>query len=72
MSSVANESAKKTRRTAAKPAARRTATRARAQAGHKAAPQKLKLLITVVPRRKTEYFMDLIQSGYYSTDINFI
>ena len=62
MSSVANEVAKKTRRTAAKPAARRTATRARTQAGHKAAPQKLKLLVTVVPRRKTEYFMDLIQA----------
>ncbi len=30
--------------------------------GHKQAPQKLKLLVTVVPRGKTEYFMDLIQS----------
>jgi len=30
--------------------------------GHKKAPQRLKLLITVVPRRKTEYFMDFIQS----------
>ena len=30
--------------------------------GHKRAPQGLKLLVTVVPREKTEYFMDLIQS----------
>lgn len=30
--------------------------------GHKQAPQKLKLLVTVVPRAKTEFFMDLIQS----------
>ncbi len=41
---------------------RRTAAKKKAEQGHKAAPQKLKLLITVVPRRKTEYFMDLIQS----------
>ena len=30
--------------------------------GHKKGPQKLKMLITVVPRRKTEYYMDFIQS----------
>ncbi len=41
---------------------RRSATAKDAAAGHRKAPQKLKLLITVVPRRKTEYFMDLIQS----------
>ena len=35
---------------------------AKAPSGHKQAPQKLKLLITVVPRAKTEFFMDLIQS----------
>ena len=62
MSSVANETEKKTRRTVAKPTARRTVSKAKTATGHKAAPQKLKLLITVVPRRKTEYFMDLIQS----------
>ncbi|MBE6555678.1 MAG: hypothetical protein E7663_05565 [Ruminococcaceae bacterium] len=31
-------------------------------ADHKAAPQKLKMLITVVDRNKTEFYMDLIQS----------
>ena len=41
---------------------RRSATAKDTAAGHRKAPQKLKLLITVVPRRKTEYFMDLIQS----------
>ena len=41
---------------------RRAAPKSEAPAGHKRAPQKLKLLITVVPRRKTEYFMDFIQS----------
>ena len=41
---------------------RRTAAKKKTPQGHKIAPQKLKLLITVVPRRKTEYFMDLIQS----------
>ena len=29
---------------------------------HKAAPQKLKLLVTVVNRNKTEFYMDLLQS----------
>lgn len=41
---------------------RRTVAKKKLPQGHKAAPQRLKLLITVVPRRKTEYFMDLIQS----------
>lgn len=54
--------AKKPRRTAVKAVARRTVAKDRVPSGHKIAPQKLKLLITVVPRRKTEYFMDLIQS----------
>ena len=49
---------KKTRAVAAR---RNAATKSTAK-GHKKAPQKLKMLITVVPRRKTEYFMDLIQS----------
>lgn len=39
---------------------RRSVTKA--PEGHKQAPQKLKLLVTVVPRAKTEFFMDLIQS----------
>ena len=49
---------KKTRAVATR---RNTATKSTAK-GHKKAPQKLKMLITIVPRRKTEYFMDLIQS----------
>lgn len=60
MPNVANEPVKKEKRTVKKVAARRTAPKI--AAGHKAAPQKLKLLVTVVPRRKTEFFMDLIQS----------
>ena len=60
MPNVANEPVKKVKRTVKKVAARRTAPKI--AAGHKAAPQKLKLLVTVVPRRKTEFFMDLIQS----------
>ena len=55
MEKTKNEAVKKT-------TARRTATRKKPETGHKTAPQKLKLLVTVVPRRKTEYFMDLIQS----------
>ena len=47
---------------AKKPVARRTVTRKKPETGHKTAPQRLKLLVTVVPRSKTEYFMDLIQS----------
>lgn len=43
-------------------ATRRGAEPKGAAEGHKKAPQKLKMLITVVPRRKTEYFMDLLQS----------
>lgn len=43
-------------------AARRSAAAKGSDNGHQKAPQRLKLLITVVPRRKTEYFMDLIQS----------
>ncbi len=62
MSNIANETVKKTKRTAAKPTARRAVSKAKTATGHKAAPHKLKLLITVVPRRKTEYFMDLIQA----------
>ena len=60
MPNVANEPVNKAKRTVKKVAARRTAPKT--AEGHKAAPQKLKLLITVVPRRKTEFFMDLIQS----------
>lgn len=41
---------------------RRASTKSASQQGHMAAPQKLKLLITVVNRGKTESFMDLIQS----------
>ena len=46
------EAASKRRRTVKKPEA----------TNHKAAPQKLKLLITVVDRTKAEFYMDLIQS----------
>ena len=53
---------KKPRRVAAKAAPRRTAVRNKPLDGHKKAPQALKMLITVVPRRKTEYFMDFLQS----------
>lgn len=53
---------KKARSVAARPAPRRTSQKNRPLDGHKKAPQPLKLLITVVPRRKTEYFMDLLQS----------
>ena len=61
MASAENE-ARKAKRTAVKEASRRTAAKRSPAAGHKTAPQRLKMLITVVPRRKTEYFMDLIQS----------
>ena len=60
MTSMENE-VKKTRRTATK-VARRTVSKKSPETGHKTAPQRLKMLITVVPREKTEYFMDLIQS----------
>ena len=43
---------------------------ARSENGHKQAPQRLKLLVTVVPRAKTEYFMDLIQS--FGANMQFI
>ena len=43
-------------------AVRRTPVAKNDVAGHKKAPQKLKLLITIIPRDKTEYFMDFIQS----------
>ena len=59
------ETAKKTVDKPLKPTrvvTRRRTTPTGARANHKAAPQKLKLLITVVNRNKTEYFMDLIQS----------
>ena len=35
---------------------------AKAPQGHKQAPQKVKMLVTVVPRGKAEFYMDLIQS----------
>ena len=38
--------------------------------GHMAAPQKLKLLITVVNREKVEFFMDLIQSFEVNMQFN--
>lgn len=60
MTSMENE-VKKTRRTATK-VTRRTVSKKSPETGHKTAPQRLKMLITVVPREKTEYFMDLIQS----------
>ena len=60
MTNDTNEPVKRVRRAVKKPATRRTAHKT--AAGHKKAPQKLKLLITVVPRHKTEFFMDLIQS----------
>ena len=41
---------------------RKTAPRPPVKEGHKRGPQALKLLITVVDRKKTEYFADLIQS----------
>ena len=59
------QSAKKTVDKPLKPTrvvTRRRTTPTGAKENHKAAPQKLKLLITVVNRNKTEYFMDLIQS----------
>lgn len=45
----------------AAPAKRRRTTKRPAE-NHKVAPQKLKLLITVVDRTKAEFYMDLIQS----------
>ena len=62
MSNVASEATKKTRRTVTRVATRRPASKQTPVEGHKTAPQRLKMLITVVPRRKTEYFMDLLQS----------
>ena len=62
MSIEAKPTVQKAVRPTQKTVARRAATRKRVQTGHKTAPQKLKLLITIVPRPKTEYFMDLIQS----------
>lgn len=38
--------------------------------GHMTAPQKLKLLITVVNREKVEFFMDLIQSFEVNMQFN--
>lgn len=60
MTSAKNE-VKKAKRTVTK-VARRTVSKKSPQTGHKTAPQRLKMLITIVPRAKTEYFMDLIQS----------
>ena len=62
MENTVNNTPKKTVRTPEKAVTRRVSARKKPETGHKTAPQKLKLLITVVPRRKTEYFMDLIQS----------
>ncbi|MBR7112635.1 MAG: hypothetical protein IKC75_06945 [Clostridia bacterium] len=62
MSIEAKPTVQKAVRPTQKTVAHRAATRKRVQTGHKKAPQKLKLLITIVPRPKTEYFMDLIQS----------
>ena len=45
---------------AASPTARRV--RARQTAAPKTAPQKLKLLITIVNRDKADFYMDLVQS----------
>ena len=61
MTSAENE-VKRAKRTATKVASRRPTSKKSPQTGHKTAPQRLKMLITVVPRAKTEYFMDLIQS----------
>ena len=62
MPNAANEETKKTKRTVAGATTRRASSRKAPVAGHKTAPQRLKMLITVVPRRKTEYFMDFLQS----------
>ena len=63
MPSRSEQTEKKPIRVAAKAATSRLpSTRKKTAEGHKKAPQALKMLITVVPRRKTEYFMDLLQS----------
>ena len=62
MPDCADLSEKKPRRVVAKAAPRRTVARSKSLDGHKKAPQALKMLITVVPRRKTEYFMDFLQA----------
>ena len=41
-----------------------------ANSGHMAAPQRLKLLITVVNREKVEFYMDLIQSFEVNMQFN--
>ena len=62
MPNRSEQTEKKPARVVAKATSRLPSTRKKAVDGHKKAPQALKLLITVVPRRKTEYFMDLLQS----------
>lgn len=63
MPNAASEATKKKKRTVAgATTTHRASSRKAPVAGHKTAPQRLKMLITVVPRRKTEYFMDLLQS----------
>ena len=62
MPNRSEQTEKKPARVVAKATSRLPSTRKQAVDGHKKAPQALKLLITVVPRRKTEYFMDLLQS----------
>ena len=59
------ETAKKTVDKPLKPTrvvTRRRTTPTGAKANHKAAPQKLKLLITIVNREKADFYMDLLQS----------
>jgi hypothetical protein len=41
---------------------KKPAARTRKDAEHKTAPQKLKLLITIVNREKADFYMDLLQS----------
>ena len=51
-----------TERKSVKRVVRKPATRARKTAERKTAPQKLKLLITIVNREKADFYMDLLQS----------
>ena len=62
MSEAKETSVKRKVPLAPKRTARKSAPRAKVKEGHKVGPQALKLLITVVDRKKTEYYTDLIQS----------
>jgi hypothetical protein len=62
MSIEAKPTVQKAVRPTQKTVARRAATRKRVQTGHKTAPQKLKLLFTVVNRSKAEFYIDFLHS----------